>query len=79
MVTKTKKQGGVKGKKGKIKVLNLNKETIKDLTDDETKGVKGGDSYTYPVVVQSFVAQSVLSSGSLRSGGRLSGSYPISG
>ena len=42
MVTKTKKQSGAKGKKGKIKVLNLNKETVKNLTDDEAKGVKGG-------------------------------------
>lgn len=42
MVTKTKKQSGAKGKKGKIKVLNLNKETVKDLTDDEAKGVRGG-------------------------------------
>ena len=42
MVTKTKKQSNAKGKKGKIKVLNLNKETVKNLTDDEAKGVKGG-------------------------------------
>jgi len=41
MVTKTKQQGA-KGKKGKIKVLNLNKETVKNLTDHETKNVKGG-------------------------------------
>ena len=48
MVTKTKKQSGEKGKrKGKTKVLNLKKETMKDLTDDETKGVKGGLSYSY--------------------------------
>ncbi len=65
MVTKTKKQGGAKGKKGKIKVLNLNKETIKDLTDDEAKGVKGGDSIVYGVYQP--LAQSVLSSGTLQS------------
>ena len=42
MVTKTKKQSGEKGKKGKVKVLNLHKETVKNLTDNETKDVKGG-------------------------------------
>lgn len=42
MVTKTKKQRGEKGKKGKIKVLNLDKETVKDLTSEQTKRVKGG-------------------------------------
>ena len=41
-MVKTMKQGGVKGKKGKIKVLNLRKETLKNLSDDEAKGVKGG-------------------------------------
>lgn len=39
---KTKKQGSEKGKKGKVKVLNLNKETVKDLANDEAKGVRGG-------------------------------------
>ena len=43
MVTKTEKQGGAKGQKGKIKVLNLKKETLKDLTAVEAKHVKGGD------------------------------------
>ena len=42
MVNKPKKQSGGKAKKGKIKTLNLNKETVKELTDDEAKGVKGG-------------------------------------
>ena len=42
MVTKPKKQSGEKGKKRKVKVLNLNKETIKDLTVGEVKRVKGG-------------------------------------
>ena len=39
---KTKKQSGAKGKKGTIKVLNLKKETLKDLTSDRTQDVKGG-------------------------------------
>ena len=42
MVNKPKKQSGGKAKKGKIKTLNLNKETVKELTDEEAKGVKGG-------------------------------------
>jgi hypothetical protein len=37
---KTKKHGSAKGQKGKMKVLNLKKETLKDLTAD--KDVKGG-------------------------------------
>ena len=45
MVTKSKKPGARKGKK--IKVLKLNKETVKDLTGDESKGVKGGIQYYY--------------------------------
>jgi len=42
MVTKTTKQGGVKGKKGKVKVLNLKKETVKSLSGKEAREVKGG-------------------------------------
>ena len=40
MVTKTRKESA--NKKKKIKVLNLKKETVKNLSDDEAKGVKGG-------------------------------------
>ena len=40
MVTKSKKEDA--GKKKKIKVLNLKKETVKNLTDDESKRGKGG-------------------------------------
>jgi hypothetical protein len=40
MVSKSKKENA--GKKKKIKVLNLNKESVKDLTSDQTKRVKGG-------------------------------------
>jgi hypothetical protein len=40
MVSKSKKEHA--GKKKKIKVLNLNKESVKDLTSDQTKRVKGG-------------------------------------
>ena len=42
MVTKSRK--GKPGTKKKVKVLNLNKETVKDLTGNESKGVKGGTS-----------------------------------
>ena len=42
MVNKTTKRGGAKGKKGKIKVLNLNKETVKDLAKKDAHRVKGG-------------------------------------
>jgi len=41
MVNKTTKQGG-KRKKGKIKVLTLNKETVKDLAKKDAHRVKGG-------------------------------------
>ena len=44
MVTKTRKQGGVKGKKGKIKVLNLKKEMVKRLSGNEARDIKGGIS-----------------------------------
>ena len=42
MVAKTKTKGSQK--KGKVKVgkLVLNKETVKDLTGSERKGIKGG-------------------------------------
>jgi len=40
MVSKSKKEHA--GKKKKIKVLNLEKETVKDLTGEQKKGVKGG-------------------------------------
>jgi hypothetical protein len=39
MVSKSKENTG---KKKKIKVLNLNKETVKDLTEKDSKGVMGG-------------------------------------
>lgn len=45
MVTKSKKANA--GKKKKIKVLSLKKETVKDLTSDEGKRVKGGTAYYY--------------------------------
>ena len=40
MVSKSKK--GNVSKKKKIKVLKLDKETVKDLTKDQSRGVKGG-------------------------------------
>jgi len=42
MVTKIKKQDEGKRKKGRVKVLNLRKETVKDFTDEEAKQIKGG-------------------------------------
>jgi hypothetical protein len=42
MVTKSKATGSKK--KGKVKLLNLNKETVKELTKDERKRIKGGHS-----------------------------------
>ena len=42
MVNKSKKQSGGEAKKRKIKTLKFSKETVKELTDKEAKGVKGG-------------------------------------
>ena len=42
IVNKTTKQSGMKGKKGKLKVLNLKKETVKSLSAKEARDVKGG-------------------------------------
>lgn len=39
MVTKSKKEGS--GKKRKVKVLQLNKETVRNLTPDQAKKIKG--------------------------------------
>jgi hypothetical protein len=54
MVTKSRKANA--GKKKKIKVLSLKKETVKDLTSDEEKRVKGGTAYYYQSTV-SYVVQ----------------------
>jgi len=45
MVTKSRKANA--GKKKKIKVLSLKKETVKDLTSHREKRVKGGLAYYY--------------------------------
>ena len=44
MVTKKKSSSGTAGKRGRAKVgkLNLNKETVKDLTSSQQKQLKGG-------------------------------------
>jgi hypothetical protein len=42
MVTKSNEQSNAKGKKEKVKILNLNKESVKDLTNEQKKRVKGG-------------------------------------
>jgi hypothetical protein len=40
MVSKPKKENAAKKKK--LKVLNLKKESVKDLTGKDAKGIKGG-------------------------------------
>ena len=42
MVSKSKSESSAKGKKGKVKVLNLKKETVKSLSSKESSDVKGG-------------------------------------
>jgi hypothetical protein len=42
VVTKSNKQSGAKGKKRKVKTLTLNKESVKDLTSEQKRLVKGG-------------------------------------
>ena len=42
MVSKSNNQSSAKGKKAKVKVLNLKKETVKSLSSRESKDVKGG-------------------------------------
>ena len=55
---------GEKGKKKKIKVLNLNKETVKNLADEEAKGVKGGTTQCLGARIRvSIVYQSVSGGG----------------
>ena len=50
MVTKNKNQGEKEVTKSRVKVgkLQLSKETIKDLTPDKQKQVKGGKMEQYP-------------------------------
>ena len=79
MVSKSKKENA--GKK-KIKVLNLNKETVKDLTDDEAKRVKGGTTTCLIGGVQprvSAVAQTYKCAGqtAVCVGGTLSVQYSV--
>jgi len=48
----TKKTGGKKaGKKGRIKTINLKRESIKDLSGREKKMVKGGGGAAGGVVM----------------------------
>ena len=43
MVTKSKKKAAKKkGSKGRVKVLDLKRETIRDLTGGQKKKIKGG-------------------------------------
>ncbi len=44
MVTKVNKTGERKEKKSRVKInsLKLNRETVKELSGDETKQIKGG-------------------------------------
>jgi hypothetical protein len=50
MVTKAKK-GAASEKKGRVKIgkLKLNKETVKDLSGKEAKGIKGGMMKPKPI------------------------------
>jgi hypothetical protein len=45
MVTKSKKVST--GKKKKIKVLNLNKETVRELTSREAREIRGASTATH--------------------------------
>ena len=48
----TKKTGGKKaGKKGRIKTINLKRESIKDLSGREKKKVKGGGGAASGIVM----------------------------
>ena len=43
MVAKSKKKAAKKkGSKGRVKVLNLKRQTVKDLTGSQKKKIKGG-------------------------------------
>jgi len=42
MATKTKDKATKKGKKSRVKRLNLKRESVKDLTGGEQKKIKGG-------------------------------------
>ena len=46
----TKKAGKKKGKKGRVKTLNLKRETIKDLSGRDKKKVKGGGGLAGSVI-----------------------------
>jgi hypothetical protein len=56
---KTEKTGEKEEKKGRIKSLNLKRETVKDLNTREQSGVKGGGG----------LPGSVVASGDKRAGG----------
>ena len=46
----TKKGGKKKGKKGRVKALDIKRQTIKDLSGREKKKVKGGGGLSGGVV-----------------------------
>jgi hypothetical protein len=47
----TKRSSKKKGSKGRIKTINLNRETIKDLSGKEKKRIKGGGGAAGGVVM----------------------------
>jgi hypothetical protein len=63
MVTKSKKASA--GKKRKTKVLNLNKETVRDLTADKARRVKGGSGPVIRTLGGSFVDESHFSTATI--------------
>ena len=51
MVVKSKKKAAKKkGSKGRVKVLNLKRESVKDLTGSQKKKIKGGGGVSGGVV-----------------------------
>jgi hypothetical protein len=50
MATKTKDKATKKGKKPRVKQLNLKRESVKDLTGGEQKKIKGGGGMSSSVL-----------------------------
>jgi hypothetical protein len=54
MVAKSKKKAAKKkSSKGRVKVLNLKRETIKDLTGSQKKKIKGGSGANSGIILGS--------------------------
>lgn len=59
----TKRSGKKKGNKGRVKTINLKRETIKDLSRSDRKKVKGGGGAAGGVVQGRVVGSNLLNSG----------------